>query len=153
MKVLVFSDSHRALGDMRRAVETEAPDYVIHLGDYAEDARLLGQEYPSLAIACVPGNCDGFFSTEPLQKLVKYGGVSVLMSHGHIWNVKHSPDAAIAAARRCRADVVMFGHTHVPLCRQEEDGLWVLNPGSIRDRGSYAVLEPGNDPLCRLEQI
>ena len=152
MKVLVFSDSHRALSGMRDAVELEHPDYVIHLGDLERDAQLLAQEYPNLPVAGVPGNCDGF-PTAPLQRLATYETVKVLMSHGHIWNVKSGYHAAIHAARQCQADAVLFGHTHIPYCRQEEDGLWVVNPGSIRDSGSYAVLTPGQTPLFRLARI
>lgn len=152
MKVLVFSDSHRALSGMRQAVDLEHPDYVIHLGDLEGDAHLLSQEYPSLPVSGVPGNCDGF-PTAPLQRLVTYGSVKVLMSHGHIWNVKSGYHAAIHAAHQCQADILLFGHTHVPYCQQEEDGLWVVNPGSIRDSGSYAILTPGQIPLCRLARI
>ena len=139
MKLLVFSDSHRSLRAMRDAVELERPDYVIHLGDLEQDAQLLSQEYPTLAITGVPGNCDGF-ATTPLQRLVPYGGVQILMSHGHIWSVKSGYGGAIAAALKCKADVLLFGHTHVPYCEQTETGLWVMNPGSCRDSGSYGVI-------------
>ena len=152
MKLLVFSDSHRSLGGMRDAVEAENPDYVIHLGDLEEDARLLSQEYPQLAVASVPGNCDGFVFS-PLQKLVTYGGIRILMSHGHIWGVKGGYGGAIDAARKCDAHIVLFGHTHVPYC-QQEDGRWVLNPGSIRDSGSYGIITiNGQTILCELKKI
>lgn len=151
MKLLVFSDSHRSLKGMRDAVELECPDYVIHLGDIEEDARLLSTEYPQLAVASVPGNCDGFIFS-PLQKLVTYEDVRILMSHGHIWHVKSGYGAAIAAARKCDAHVLLFGHTHVPYC-QQEDGLWVLNPGSIRD-GSYGIITiSGQAAVCQLKRI
>ena len=153
MKLLVFSDSHRSLRGMRDAVELEQPDYVIHLGDLEEDARLLGQEYPRLAVASVPGNCDGFVFS-PLQKLVTYGQTRILMSHGHIWHVKGGYGAAIAAARKCDAHVLLFGHTHVPYCEQLEDGLWVMNPGSIRDNGSYGTITPDDiRTICQLNRI
>lgn len=153
MKLLVFSDSHRSLRSMRDAVETENPDYVIHLGDLEEDARLLGQEYPRLAIAGVPGNCDGFVFS-PLQKLLTYDGVRILMSHGHIWHVKGGYGAAIAAARKCEAHILLFGHTHVPYCEQLEDGLWAMNPGSVRDSGSYGVITLENAAsFCELKKV
>ena len=139
MKLVIFSDSHRSLRGMRDAVESEQPDYVLHLGDLEEDARLLAQEYPTLAVAAVPGNCD-FNFVSPAVKQLTYGGVSVLMAHGHNWNVKQGYAAAIQAARSCKANILLFGHTHIPCCTQEEDGLWVVNPGSIRDNGSYAVI-------------
>jgi len=152
MKLLVFSDSHRSLSGMRHAVEAENPDYVIHLGDLEDDAHLLSQEYPQLAIASVPGNCDGFVFS-PLQKLVTYGRVRILMAHGHIWGVKGGYDGAIHAAHACDAHIVLFGHTHVPCCQQDEDGLWVMNPGSIRDSGSYGIITINDKTaLCELKR-
>ena len=153
MKLLVFSDSHRSLRGMRQALELEAPDYVIHLGDLEEDAVLLSQEYPQLAVASVPGNCDGW-PTQPLQKLLTYGGVRILLSHGHIWNVKGGYGGALAAGRRSGAHIVLFGHTHVPYCQPQEDGLWLLNPGSIRDSGSYGVVSiDGTSFSCQLKRL
>lgn len=154
MKLLVLSDSHRSLSGMRAAVDREAPDYVIHLGDMERDAQLLSQEYPRLAVTGVPGNCDGFFAAQPLQKEIAYAGRKVLMSHGHIWNVKRGYDAAIAAAHSCGADILLFGHTHIPYCERLPDGLWVMNPGSIRDADSYGlILLEGEETSCRLEKI
>lgn len=152
MKLLVFSDSHRALNGMRNAVEAENPDYVIHLGDLEEDARLLSQEYPKLAVASVPGNCDGFVFS-PLQKLTTYGTTRILMSHGHIWGVKGGYGAAMRAARACDAHIVLFGHTHIPYCQQEDDGLWVLNPGSIRDNCYGTITLNGETVCCELKKI
>jgi len=153
MKLLVFSDSHRSLRGMREAVALEHPDYVLHLGDLEQDAQLLAQEYPQLAIAGVPGNCDGW-PTQPLQKLLTYSGVRILLSHGHIWNVKKCYEGAIAAGRQSGAHIVLFGHTHVPHCQQLEDGLWIMNPGSIRDSGSYGAIQiVGETFFCRLARI
>jgi len=153
MKLLVFSDSHRSLRSMRDAVELEDPNYVIHLGDLEDDARLLSCEYPQLAMTGVPGNCDGFVFS-PLQKVVTYEGIRILMSHGHIWGVKGGYGAAIAAARKCDAHIVLFGHTHVPCCEQAEDGLWVMNPGSIRDSGSYGIITISDkNAVCELKRV
>lgn len=153
MKLLVFSDSHRSMRGMRDALDLERPDYVIHLGDLEQDAQFLAQEYPSLAIAAVPGNCDGW-PTQPLQKLLTYGQVRILLSHGHIWNVKRGYSGAIAAGQKSGAHIVLFGHTHSPYCQQQEDGLWVMNPGSIRDNGSYGVISIENGGFsCYLKRI
>lgn len=151
MKLLVFSDSHRSLRGMRDALEAERPDYVIHLGDLEEDARLLAMEFPSLPVASVPGNCDGFVFS-PLQKLVTYDRVRILLSHGHIWHVKSGYGAAIAAARKCDAHILLFGHTHVPYCEQLA-GLWVMNPGSIRDSGNYGMITINRETtVCQLKR-
>ena len=154
MKLLILSDSHRSVGGMLDAVEKERPDRILHLGDYRSDTEELGFLYPSIPILSVPGNCDGW-TGEPEERRFHLAGHCVLMGHGHRWYVKHDLSAALLAARKAGAELLLFGHTHVPLCRQEEDGLWVMNPGSIRDRDSYGLifLEPGLPPECRLATL
>ena len=121
MKILVFSDSHRSRGDMIEAIDEQQPDQVIHLGDLITDAEELTYVYPRLPICMVPGNCDGW-TTEPVKKLITLQGKTILLSHGHLWRVKGSYDAAIADARKAGADILLFGHTHRAYCQQLEDG-------------------------------
>mgnify|MGYP000478226278 CR=1 FL=1 len=103
MKILVFSDSHRSRGDMIEAIDEQQPDQVIHLGDLITDAEELTYVYPRLPICMVPGNCDGW-TTEPVKKLITLQGKTILLSHGHLWRVKGSYDAAIADARKAGAE-------------------------------------------------
>ena len=54
------------------------------------------------------------------------------MLHGHTRGVKSDVMRAVWAARECGAQVLLFGHTHVPLV--DYDGtLWVMNPGAAGD--------------------
>ena len=39
LKILVFSDSHRSLIGMYRAIDQHKPHQVIHLGDLEQDIR------------------------------------------------------------------------------------------------------------------
>lgn len=139
MKILVFSDSHRYLSGMYSAIDRHRPQQVIHLGDMVSDAEEVAQHYPKLPFCTVPGNCDGWFTTEPLKKQITLDGKSILLSHGHRWGVKSGYDGAIADARSVGADVLLFGHTHIPLCQQLEDSLWMMNPGPARS--SYGLIE------------
>ena len=92
--------------------------------------------------------CDGW-TTQPLQKLLDIQGKKLLLSHGHIWQVKSGYETALAAARQQGADLVLFGHTHRAYCVQEPDGLWVLNPGAARD--SYGVVTiDGSGMRCEI---
>ena len=151
LKILVFSDSHRYTGGMIQAIEEQQPDLVVHLGDLQRDAEELALLYPKLSMVTVPGNCDGW-TTHALKKQITLDGVRILLSHGHLWGVKDSYDAAVADARACQADILLFGHTHRPLCRQLEDGLWMLNPGSART--TYGVIELDRGHLqCTLRQM
>ena len=60
-------------------------------------------------------------------------GVRLSLLHGHTRSVKSSPLPAMYAAREYGAQVLLFGHTHVPLV--DNDGsLLTLNPGAAGDR-------------------
>lgn len=43
-------------------------------------------------------------------------------------------------SRERQADILLFGHTHQPLT-DYDDGLYILNPGSLRGRGTYGLLD------------
>lgn len=134
MKILVFSDSHGKLSFMRRCIFKVKPDCVIHLGDHIEDAKVLETENPHIRFHSVAGNCDAFrfYGMEPEILCYPIDGVMMFMTHGHRHAVKSDPGTLIAQARSKNAQIVMYGHTHIPVCR-EETGCWVLNPGSCKD--------------------
>lgn len=148
MKLLVVSDSHGAVDAMRLAAAREKPDRVLFLGDCLVDAAALEKSEGNLRIETVPGNCDWGSLDQP-ERLVELGGVRILMMHGHTRNVKYDGTRAYYAAKELGAAVLLYGHTHQPLV--DYDGtLYTLNPGSIRDRGTYGVLcvENGNVVDC-----
>ena len=142
MKILVLSDSHSSRHFMRRCVDHIQPDAVVHLGDYFSDSQDLAEEYPTIPFYAVPGNCDrgrGWI-TEPETKLQIIGGVRFMLTHGHLHNVKMTLTRLVADARAMGVHAVLFGHTHEAYCQQEDDGLWVMNPGSSGYGGGSAGL-------------
>ena len=144
MKILVLSDSHSSMRFMRQCVQKLKPDTVIHLGDYYDDAETLEEEYPNLVFHKVPGNCDQHRCSPFTKRILNYpvGGVRLYMTHGHTHNVKMTLSLLLADARKGKSQAVLYGHTHIPDCHQEEDGLWVLNPGSCgHSAGSVGVIE------------
>lgn len=147
MKILVFSDSHGVKSPMRETVRRETPDLLIHLGDLVSDGTALRESFPALPFLQVPGNCDAGRSGLPLQRLEELEGHRVLLSHGHLWQVKLGPGAARSEALRQGAEILLYGHTHIPLC-EFDGGLWVLNPGSML-YGNYGVIMLEKDSvLC-----
>ena len=155
MKLLVLSDSHSALRLMRLCVERIKPDAIIHLGDHYDDAEALAEDYPHIPMHRVPGNCDRFRCPPGTHEVLCYdvGGVRLYMTHGHRHNVKYDLSKLLADARSMKAAAVLYGHTHIADCRQEADGLWVLNPGSCGHGGGSAGLvetQEGKITACRL---
>ena len=142
MRILVFSDSHRALSFMRMCIEKCKPDAIIHLGDHYADGENIHMEYPGVLLYQVPGNCD-LYSAPPFAREIliqRLGGVDFYLTHGHAHRVKQSRYALLRDARACKCAAALYGHTHIPDCHQEEDGLWVLNPGAAGHTGGSAGL-------------
>lgn len=145
--IYVFSDSHGSFQEMHSLVEQSPPDLILHLGDGAQDAEDLSSIFPHIPLYRVPGNCDIFDPEPPIQEVV-VDGTRILFSHGHLWSVKQRMDIALATARELKADIVLYGHTHIPLAQEEEDGLWVLNPGPSPKSYGKITLDQG-EILCQ----
>lgn len=140
MKILVLSDSHSSMRFMYRCVDAVRPDALVHLGDHYDDGETLSEVYPHIPLHQVAGNCDKYRAPIGAREMLCYplGGPMVYMTHGHLHHVKMGIGALLADARRYGAKAVLYGHTHTPDCHREEDGLWVLNPGSAGYRGGSA---------------
>ena len=128
-KIFVFSDSHGSTADMLRLVREGAPDMVLHLGDYERDCDELRRAFPGLEIRGVRGNCD-VRSAGPSLVRFNVEGVRVFACHGHEYRVKSGYQTICYAALEAEADLVLFGHTHIPY-RDRAFGLELLNPGSV----------------------
>ena len=132
MKILVMSDSHSGLSFMRRCVAAVKPDALVHLGDHYDDGEVIARENPHILMHQVPGNCDHYRLLRPAPSVLCYPvcGVKLFMTHGHEHQVKQTRVRLIKAACEAGAQAALYGHTHIPDCHRESDGLWVLNPGS-----------------------
>ena len=142
MKICVFSDSHGYADNMIEAVRREKPTLCFFLGDGESELVTLRGRYPDLPVNAVRGNCD-LRSAQPLILNCAVGGLKIFAAHGHQYEVKY--DDALHelsyAALRADADVLLFGHTHLPLLDRHL-GMLILNPGTIGKvrSPSYGVL-------------
>jgi len=155
MKILVLSDSHSALSFMRRCISAVKPHAVVHLGDYFDDGEAMKEEFPGIPFYQVPGNCDRYRCPPWVMPILidRVCGVDLYMTHGHKHSVKSYLGALLRDAREAKVDAVLYGHTHVADCHREEDGLWVLNPGTCGCYGGSAGLievSAGQIQTCRL---
>ena len=163
MKFMIASDLHGSAYYTRQlldAFQREDADRLLLLGDilYHGPRNDLPRDYaPKQVIAmlsevkdkilCVRGNCDTEVDQMvlPFPILADYAVIPVgnrLMycTHGHHFNVNALPPMQ-------KGDILIYGHTHVPLCDVSGD-VTILNPGStsIPKEGSwhgYMTLEDG----------
>ncbi len=129
MKVLIVSDTHGRNHCLIDTINRVSPiDLLIHLGDFEN-----GEEYIKSMTNCpvefVSGNND-FFNGLPKDKLITIGKYKVFLTHGHRYGVNNNTRSIIETAKNHKADIVMFGHTHVPMI-DISDSIWTINPGSL----------------------
>ena len=130
-KILVISDVHGRLRDLRWVLQNETADAMFYLGDglYDLNAALeLRREPVSYPIYRVAGNCDVNYS-EPSEGLAPFGGVLFFYTHGHHYGVKMGSERLAECAGERGADVALFGHTHIPHA-ETRSKVFLFNPGS-----------------------
>ena len=171
MKYFFASDIHGSAfycEKMLEAFDREKADKLVLLGDilYHGPRNDLPEGYAPKKVAallndrkekilCVRGNCEA----EVDQMMLKFpvladygficeGGVTVFLTHGHVFNAENPPAMA-------KNTVLMCGHTHIP-GYEERDGFVYMNPGSVSipkagsERG-YIILENGSFSWRTLE--
>jgi uncharacterized protein len=137
MRLLLIADTHlpKRAKDMPAAVwaQAESADVVIHAGDWV-DVRLLDElERRSRRVIGVYGNNDGPALRARLPE------VATAELAGVRFAVVHETGQAKGREQRCAiaypdADVLVFGHSHIPWDTTADTGLRLLNPGSPTDR-------------------
>lgn len=129
MKILIISDTHGRNQNYLTVLEKVSPvDLVIHLGDVQGGEGYLESMTPC-RMEIVSGNND-FFCGLRKENIIHIGKYTVLLTHGHRYGVYYGSGGLIEAAERNGADIVMFGHTHVPMI-DLTGSIWLINPGSL----------------------
>jgi len=145
MKFIVMSDTHGNTSYAEKLIKKYKNNIkkVIHLGDVVKDALYLKNRFNDIEFEIVRGNND-WTSDFPAEKVIEVDNKKILLTHGHMYGVKHDYGLLVNHAKLLRVDACLFGHTHL----QEEfyvDGKLFLNPGSLllsRDGESrYAIIE------------
>ena len=138
MRILVLSDTHGDFYSMKKALDAQPnAEAIIHCGDGAEQFDYIKQTCADKTIVGVRGNCD-FSSKLPPVEVKEIGGKKIFVTHGHLYNAKYTIMDLIYAAREQGADILLFGHTHMPYVGWLGRVL-LINPGALMD-GRYAEL-------------
>ena len=129
-KILVVSDSHGNNNNIIKALNKQSPvDMLIHCGDMEQDIQnSIGRRF-NIDIYYVTGNCDFCLPTQK-EIMIRLENHRILVVHGHEYGVKRSTDSLLSHAKSKDADIVLYGHSHVPNM-ENRDGVLILNPGSI----------------------
>lgn len=140
MKALIISDTHGLTTEVARVAKRDAYQKGFHCGDFCTDTTA----FPFNKMVLVKGNND-YRAKVANEEVVDWAGFRFFLTHGHLYQAEYSLLKLGYKASEVQADVVLFGHTHFPVCF-EEDGVIYCNPGSLKQpRGyktpSYVTLE------------
>lgn len=137
MEVVVLSDSHLTKGlDGVAAQMLDAlsgADVVLHAGDITSRRALAELEALAETYAVLGNNDRELQGLLPESRLLELGGVQIAMVH--------DSGAKEGRPRRLHrrfpdADLVVFGHSHVPVDEVGEHEQLLFNPGSPTQRRS-----------------
>jgi putative phosphoesterase len=160
MRVVVLSDTHAPRRwkacPPRVAEHLRGAELILHAGDVCVP-EVLDELADYAPVRAVCGNNDGpdvvgWGAPETLE--LDIAGLSVAMIHDS------GPAPGRTARMRRRfpgADLVVFGHSHIPL-DQTGDGVRIFNPGSPTDRrrqphGTIGLLDIADGRLTRAELV
>lgn len=138
MKLLITGDIHGQHDVLEKVLKKEK-DYDLHLntGDLGLDIETIKQ----LDMIAVKGNTD-YDLNLPTERLIEHQGLRILLTHGHLQNVKYGLNELILMAEEMQADICIFGHTHDAFYRQIND-VTFINPGALSGHyaKTYAIYE------------
>lgn len=109
MKILVVSDSHGRIDNLKQVIRKEAPDKILHMGDIMGDLEEL-QAFAGVDVVAVRGNCDGFCAL-PLDRVVDINGHKIFMTHGHAYGVNWGIGELRAVAREKECEAALYMDT------------------------------------------
>ena len=144
MRIGVLSDTHGVTSAAVKAVDKMGTiDALIHAGDYYRDAQHL-ESFLRMPIYAVRGNCDPLSAGQE-DLLITIEGYKIFITHGHLYQAKNTLQYLFYRTRELEANIVIFGHTHIPLVTRE-NGILLFNPGSTARplpgyQASFGLLE------------
>jgi putative phosphoesterase len=147
MNILVLSDSHSRRSMIEEAIarQIKKPDAIIFLGDGLRD--IVSADIGDIPVYSVAGNCDAgsvfFDSNTPTEQNLIIGDKRIFFTHGHKYGVKSTLSPLLSEGVKRGADIILFGHTHMPFERvltpdndhgiKTDKSVYIMNPGSIGD--------------------
>lgn len=148
MKIVITGDTHipgRGKNLPARLIkECETADLILHTGDW-KSLEVVEMFSDFAELKGVSGNVDGEDIKEkfPLQQVIEANHIRIGLVHGH-GEKKTTEKRAIEAFEGVPLDVIIFGHSHIPMLRYMNKTL-LLNPGSPTDKRklphySFAIL-------------
>lgn len=182
MKYFIFSDIHGSATTCAQALEQcrkHECDMIICLGDIlyhgARNPIPEGYDNPAVCAMLNPlsgmlltcrGNCDAEvcemvldFPVMQDRSMIVDGNTRILCTHGHVISPAKDDGTPLVAGSKLPPksgwDILLYGHTHVPVLYRDSQNRIICNPGSITfpkggSEKGYAIYENGTVRLYNL---
>ena len=169
MRLGIVSDIHGHAAALRRAFELMGPvDALMCLGDSISEYRFSNETVALLRerqVLTIHGNHEEVFfgpmgvrarsmpwidaglldwlGGQPAQRMLEWNGRKVLAVHSTSWSSGHAyiseHDPLFSRFADSGVDVLLYGHTHLPVVRRV-GGTLIVNPGSVGESRSEGGL-------------
>jgi len=157
LKMGVVSDSHGNTELLRRValhmVKEHGVTTIVHLGDEHSDVEVISDL--DTEVITVPGVFHpDYRNPEIANRIIRsFHGWTFMLSHTstpHQNDLTDDPDPE-EAVNYHKVDVLLFGHTHIPLV-EVRNGVLCVNPGNLKDDDkkhgpTYAILRINEDEI------
>lgn len=158
MRIAVVSDTHGNNKDIiEKLSEIKKPDMLLHLGDYVADGVIISKAL-GLESIIVRGNGDYLYTQYDEDKLIELKGKKLFLTHGHKYNLQSGITNLYYRGLELGADIVLFGHIHVPIIEKIENMI-IMNPGSPSLPRSasriktFGLIEIGDTIEAKIDEI
>lgn len=165
MKILILSDIHGDYESLRKVIDNESFDKLIILGDLfsygcssfslksEKIIEILKQNKDKLIL--IKGNCDSYIDYDKF-KLFSHDIITIPLNNHHV-TLTHGNIYSKGFLPNYHGDIIMTGHTHIPMLTKEQ-GIIYANPGSIGNpRGmserSYIIFDTNKLTLKNIDKI
>lgn len=137
MNVIVISDTHipnkaKQLPSVLKSELIKA-DLIVHAGDW-QSIEVYKELSQYSEVKGVVGNVDNdeLLTFLPDKLLLAINGFRIGVVHGHGKGTT-TEKRALKAFQDTEVDLIIFGHSHIPLIKNI-DGVLLFNPGSLTDK-------------------
>nr|WP_263327464.1 YfcE family phosphodiesterase [Neobacillus sp. Marseille-Q6967] len=155
MKIVVLSDTHlpKKKKSLPKRLTDEFNDaaLIIHAGDWST-IEVYNELQTYAKVVGVFGNVDDDFIKDllPEKQIIEVNGHRIGVTHGH-GRGKTTEKRAIQVFEGEKVDCIIFGHSHIPIKKYENE-LLIFNPGSPTDKRrqenfSFGVLYIGESKI------
>lgn len=133
MKIAILGDIHfpgRAddlPDDFFEMIIEEDPDLIVYTGDLDSEETLRAIKSLGKKTLIVKGNVD--YIDLPEKEIIEVENIRILVFHSSEIKPRGDPKKILKVAKEEGCDIVIFGHTHLPLLKFM-DGVLLINPGS-----------------------